>query len=63
MIQTRVRDRVMIGSGENQIIVTVKRDFDDKRHIFITVPGHMRWITIWKVLKKLPKHLQNGRKK
>lgn len=57
------RERVMIGRGKNQVIVTVKRDGKDKRHIFITVPSHMRWTTIWKTLRKLPKHLENKRKR
>lgn len=56
------RERVTIGTGKNKVIVTVKRDGADKRHIFITVPGRMRWTTIWKTLKKLPKHLENERK-
>ncbi len=56
------RERVLIGTGKNKVVVTVKRDGGDKRHIFITVPGHMRWTTIWKILRKLPKHLENERK-
>jgi len=57
------RERVLINKKKDKIIVTVKRDIANNRHIFITVPGHMRWITIWKILKKLPKHLQNSKKK
>ncbi len=57
------RERVIINnSGKDGIVVTVKRDTGNKRHIIITAPSNMRWITIWKILKKLPQHLENGRK-
>ena len=62
MIKTP-RERVIINNnGKDEIVVTVKRDGRDKRHIFITVPSHMKWTTIWKTLRKLPKHLKNERK-
>jgi len=57
------RERIIIGNnGKDKVVVTVKRDAGDKRHIFITVPSHMRWTTIWKTLRKLPRHLENERK-
>lgn len=61
------RERVVIGTGRNRVIVTAKRESggkngEDKRHIIITAPDHMRWTTIWKVLQKLPEHLDNESK-
>ena len=56
------RERVLINNGKDKIVVTVRRDIGNKRHIFITVPAHMNWTTIWKTLRKLPKHLENERK-
>ncbi len=57
------RERTIISNnGKDEIIITVKRDTGNKRHIIISVPSHMKWTTIWKVLRKLPEHLENGRK-
>jgi len=57
------RERVIIdNNGKNGIIVTVKRDTGNKRHIIISVPSRMKWTTIWKRLRKLPQHLENERK-
>jgi len=58
------RERVIISNdGKNEIIVTVRRETYKKRHILITVPADMKWPTIWRTLRKLPKHLQKQRKK
>jgi len=57
------RERIIIGNnGKNEIIVTVRREPYKKRHILITVPADMKWTTIWRTLKRLPKHLQKQRK-
>ena len=57
------RERAIISNdGKNKIIVTIRRDVGQKRHIFITVPDDMRWTTIWRTLRKLPKVLQKQRK-
>jgi len=57
------RERTVISNdGKDEIIVTVRRDIGQKRHIFITVPADMKWTTIWRTLRKLPKLLQKQRK-
>jgi len=58
------RERVLINTEKDKVIVTVKKDGrNNSKHIFITVPFHMKWATILKTLKNLPKHLENERRK
>ena len=53
--------KVRIGTGENEIIVTVNWETGNKKHIIITASQDMEWSAIWKAMRKLPRHLQNNR--
>ena len=57
------RQTVSIGKGKDEVVITVRRERGDKKHIFITAPSGMSWTKIWSTMRKLPRHLQNKRKK